>query len=116
MSLLDRALRIIKKQPIAYYRAASISTNDIGLDVSTYQSPVTIYGSVQAVPRSLYQYLGLDLQKNYINVHVSADIVDVKRDVSGDQISFNGKRYQCESKTDWFAVDGWVSVLCVEVS
>jgi len=100
---------------LSYYAFSARVTNDVGYDVPTYATAKTLYGSVQVVPRTLYQHMGLDLQKNYINVYTSNAISDIKRNISGDQIAFNGSRYQCESITNWHGVDGWVSILCVEV-
>ncbi len=114
-NLLNQALSIIPRQAFTYYAFTSRVTNDVGYDVPSYADPETLYGSVQAIPRSTYQFQGLDLQKNFINVYVSKEVIDIGRDVSGDQIVFNGKRFQCESATDWYGIDGWLCILCVEV-
>lgn len=42
-------------------------------------------------------------------------IKDVQRDTSGDQIAWDGSRWQLISKTDWRAQDGWIQVLCVRI-
>ncbi len=112
-NLLNMALTVIAKQPIQYYQFAGRTLNSIGQDVTTYLDPFTIYGSFQPVPRNLYEAYGLDLQKEYYNLYVSQDVLDVLRDVSGDQIIFNNSRFQCESNNDWFALDGWKGILCV---
>lgn len=114
-NILNQALRVLGKQSFDYYAFVSRTPNSIGQDIATYANPVTSQGSVQAVPRSLYQLYGLDLQKNYINVYVSQAVLDVTRDVSGDQVVFNGHRYQCLSVTAWSAMDGWNAVLCVQI-
>ena len=114
-NLLNRALKRVGSQTVQYMRFSGRTTNEIGLDVSTYAEPVNITGSVQAVPRSTYEQLGLDFQKRYIMIYTSAPVVDLQRDVSGDKISVGGKSYQVVSATDWLMMDGWQSVLCVEV-
>jgi hypothetical protein len=111
-NLLKIALGVIKSQIIAYYLATGRTTNSVGQYVTTYADPQNIRGSFQAVPRNLYQAYGLDFQKNYYTFYTLNNIIDLQRDVSNDQIVFNGQRFQCESNNDWFAVDGWKGVLC----
>lgn len=112
-NLLNMALTVIAKQAITYYQATGRALNNIGQDVTTYAAATVIVGSFQPVPRQLYQQFGLDLQKSYYTFYTSNNIFDVMRDVSGDQIAFNGQRFQCESNNDWFALDGWKGILCV---
>ena len=115
-NVLNRAFRLIKPQSISYRAFAGRVTNEIGLDVSEYADPVDIQASVQAVPRSTYEQLGLDFQKRYITIYTKAAIADLKRGVSGDMAEFDGKTYQAVSATDWMGMDGWQSILCVEVA
>jgi hypothetical protein len=42
-------------------------------------------------------------------------IKHIERDTSGDQIAWDGFRWQLLSKTDWRAQDGWIQVLCVRI-
>ena len=58
---------------------------------------------------------GLDLQKDYYTFYTSNDVLDIQRDVSGDQLIFNGKRYQVESNNDWYPMDGWKGIICVYI-
>ena len=111
-NLLLQALTVIVPQTIAYYKALPRTTNAVGQYVTTYDSPVNVRGSFQAVPRNMYQAYGLDFQKNYYTFYTLNDIIDLQRDVSNDQIVFNNQRFQCESNNDWFAVDHWKGVLC----
>lgn len=114
-NLLNMALSVIAKQTIIYRKFSARVLNDVGQDISSYDAPVSIVGSFQPVPQNLYEQYGLDLQKSYFNFYSSNDIIDVARDVSGDQIEFDNKLYQCESGNEWFALDGWKGVLCVFV-
>jgi hypothetical protein len=115
INLYSMATSVIGVQSIAHKAFVSRATNAAGYDVPTYATAATITGSMQAVPRTLYQEMGLDLAKNYANLYTSAVIKDVQRNGSGDLVVWNGKTWQCESQTDWSAQDGWRSVLCVEV-
>lgn len=115
-NLLKKALTVIAKQGFQYYQFQTRSPNAVGQDVAAYYPPVPGRGSVQPVPRNLYQAYGLDLQKNYMNFYMPQDVIDIERDVSGDQIKFNCKTFQCLSKTDWYGIDGWIQVLAVEIT
>ena len=114
-NLLNMALTVIARQTLRYYRDAGRTLNSVGQDVTEYYPGVNMVGSWQPVPRKLYEVYGLDLQKDYFTFYTSNDVLDVQRDVSGDQISFNGQLYQCESNNDWFHLDGWKGILCVHV-
>lgn len=114
-NLLLRAHKLIGFSSFQYFAFVSRAAGSTGLDVGTYAKVVNLQGSVQPVPRVMYEKLGLNLQKNYYTVYVAKNVIDVARDVSGDQIVFNGTKLQCESVTKWFAIDGWTAIICVEV-
>lgn len=114
-NLLNMALRVIAKTPINYYQAVARPLNNIGQNVTLYAPVVMIFGSFQPVAREMYEILGLDLQKNYFRLFAPNNIIDIGRDVSADQIDFQGVRYQCESATPWYGIDGWVEMLCIDI-
>lgn len=110
--LLEDALSVISSQEVIYYRAVSRALNNVGQYVTAYATGISIYGSFQPVDRKLYDQYGLNLQKVYYTFYTSNDLIDVKRDVSNDQLIFNGNRFKCESNNDWYVIDGWKGVLC----
>ena len=115
-NILNMATRVIAQQTFYYSMFMSRAVNSLGYDIAQYAPAVTVKGIVQPIPRTLYQNMGLDFQKNFYNFFLPQDIIDIARDVSGDQFTFNGGTYQCLSKTNWSAIDGWVQVLTVEVT
>lgn len=115
VNLLNLALSVIQQQTVIYYKFDERTVNDVGQYQSSFENGVEIVGSFQPVPRNLYRTYGLDFQKEYYTFYTSNDLLDLQRDVSGDQIEFMGKRYQCESNNDWFKLDGWKGVLCVNI-
>lgn len=115
-NLLNMAFGVIAKTTVSYLKYLSRATNVIGLDVSTYADPINLMGSWQPVPRNKYEAMGLDFNKNYAMFYVSKDILDLQRNVSGDQIQYAGKTWNCLSETDWFGIDGWTGVLCEDSS
>ncbi len=115
-NLLKKALTIIPSSDFGYSKFLGRATNDIGIDVATYDTEITLKGSVQAVPRSLYQHMGLDWKRNYITIYNSDDIVGIERDSSGDKVTFDSKTFLVLDENDWKAIDGWKGILCVEVT
>lgn len=114
-NILNMAMSVIAKENVAYYRYDARAVNSIGMLETSYKPTCVFQGSVQAVPHSQYQNLGLDFNKSYVKVYAPKNALDVTRDISGDQIAWNGRRYQCLSKTDWYGQDGWMEMLCVDI-
>lgn len=114
-NLLALAFGAIAPTPIPFYKFQSRTANSVGVFVATYENPVAILASVQAVPRNVYQELGLDFQKDYVMVYAIRDIKDIGRGTSGDRIAWNNSLWQLVSESDWFAMDSWTGVLAVRV-
>lgn len=115
INVLKTALKMIPPEPIEYYKFSSRAINDIGIEENTYSSAITIHASVQAVPRSMYEQLGLDLQKKFVTVYTAQNVIDVGRDTSGDKFLYYGETYLIESKTDWISFNKWNSFMAVRV-
>lgn len=116
-NILAQALSVIKSTPVMYYQNTGRTTNAAGYDVATFAAGIMIKaGSLQPIPKSRYTQLNLDFQKTYFNWYVpNLPVLDLQRDVSGDQVEYNGRRLQVESLTDWLTIDGWKAVLMVEI-
>lgn len=114
-NILALALTVITPTPVVILPFASRALNTIGQWVTTYGDAVTIMGSVQAVPRSVYKQLGLDWQKSYIAIYSVSLMQDLTRGTSGDLVQWNGRQYEIQSKNDWRPIDGWSGILAVDV-
>ena len=114
-NLLRSALRVIAPQTAVYFQNTGRTTNAAGLDVSTFAAGANVRGSIQAVDLEKYEDMGLDFQHNYIQCYLLSSGIDIARDKSGDQMTFNGKRYQYVKEANWFVQDGWVGFLAVEI-
>lgn len=116
INLYKLATSAIGTQQVQYYQFIDRTTNEVGLDVVNYAEPVTIDGSVQAASWNQLQNLGLDLTKEYITFYTDNNILTIERDTAGDQLAYQGKRYQVIGKpSDWIRQDGWNGVLCVRI-
>ena len=49
-------------------------------------------------------------------IYTDNPLLVVERDESGDQIEFEGARYQLLSNNDWKSIDGWEGVLAVRLN
>ena len=115
-NLLNMAFNLIARQTFSYIANLGRTTNDIGQYIQTYADPVTITGSLQPFPRSLFQQYGLDFNKDYVTFFIPQSAVDVERNFSGDEFVFNSIKYQALFKTNWFQIDGWIGIVCVKVT
>lgn len=113
--LLNQALTIIPKQKFTYCKYKSNTINDIGLKVDVYETGVEYEGSVQAVDSKMYQALGLDFSKKYIQIFSSLNIQNVNRgQETPDKIIWNNKEYLVVNCSDWYVQDGWTNIIAVE--
>jgi hypothetical protein len=120
-NLLRRASRLIKFQTLQYYQFNTRAQNAAFQEVSYFNAPFPLKASVQAVSRNTYAQLGLDLQRQYLNVFASLDMIDLDRDASGDQFIWAerpGQNWLCqlESETSWYSRDGWAECLAVRIA
>ena len=114
MNLYQVASRLIGKSAYTFF-ASNRALDDRGIWVSSFSAGVDLTDSIQAVQRSLYESLGLDLSKYYIMIYTDSPLLVVERDTSGDQIEFQSARYQLLSNTDWSPIDGWRGVLAIRL-
>jgi hypothetical protein len=114
-NLLNKALTLIPKQSFQYFANTGRILQPNGQYLAIYASPRALTGSVQPVPKTLYEKYGLEFNLNYFTFFVSRNAMDVTRNLSGDAFFYNDDYFQCEQKTDWFAYDGWVSILAIQV-
>lgn len=115
-NILRMALGLIGPQTVGWRAFLGMTQNAAGFEVPTWAASVNVLGSFQPVSSTLLQQLGLDWTKNYATFFASGQFGDVDRDKTGDRLTYAGKTYQIESKTPWYAQDGWEYVLCVEVT
>lgn len=114
-NLLQKALKMIPPVTFQYEKFKSEETNALGINVPTYESPVTIRGSVQSPENSLYEQMGLSLEKNYKIFYGSINIKSNETQTQPDRFIYNGKTFETVKNTNWFDYDGWCGVLAVEV-
>lgn len=114
-NILRTAFRAIATQSFDYYAFAERTAQPNGQLLATYAAPVTLQGSIQPVPRALYQTYGLQFDKNYVTAYMPESATDVSRDTAGDQIVYAGGRYQAVQKVNWYGPDGWIALLFVQV-
>jgi len=114
-NLLAQAHQLIPKQTISYSKWTGSETNTNLINVDTYDDAVESQVKINAVKSRLYRTLGLDYKKNYVRLFSIPSVSGLSRINNGDQFIFDGKNYQVEAQTGWFATAGWDSFVCVEV-
>lgn len=114
-NLLNQALSIIPKQSFTYIKYQGQTINELGIKQDVYDTAIEVQGSVQAISQDMYEKLGLDWSKKYIQIYSSLDIRNTDNDqVSPDKIVWNGKNYLVTKATNWYQQDGWTNIIAVE--
>lgn len=114
-NLLNKALKLIPGETYQYLQYDKEDTNAMGIKVATYKEAVTIKGSVQSPENSLYEQIGLNLDKNYKIFYGSTNIKGNEEQPKPDRFIYDGKTYETVKDTNWFNYDGWCGVLAVEL-
>lgn len=115
INLLNAAHKLIPPVTVFWRRAISRTHNPRGQWITEYAPAVPLRCSFQPIERAKYEYMGLDLNKHYFVLYGSADLLTVERDISGDTVDYQGRRYQFEDAVDWFAYNGWRGIVCVDI-
>lgn len=88
--------------------------NDFGSTIKTYSGPVPVVGcSLQPMPTSMIQQLGLSLQKQYINIWTQSNIQVAYNGNEGDILIWGGAEWEVMSPTSWQEQDGWKQIIAV---
>lgn len=117
-NLLKKALKLIPGESYQYIKFLGEEPNAMGVMIPTYAEAVTITpanGMVQSPENSLYQQLGLDLDKNYKIFYGAVSIKGNEEQPQPDRFIYDGKTFETVRNTDWFNYDGWCGVLAVEL-
>jgi hypothetical protein len=112
-NLLKMANRLISFQTVDYFVANGRTLNAARQWVPAFNPAVKLKASVQSVDRRSYAAMGLDFNAQYVNIFTSLDLVDLKRDSSGDRFIYNDKLYVMSKGQNWFVQDGWATCLAV---
>lgn len=103
MNLLAMANRAIGFSSATHRRWKETAEDGAGQLTPLYFPDEDIKASIQPVPRTMVELMGLDVQKDYVTVYTTADVKvrDTERNVTGDLLFFEGHTYQAESNTTW---------------
>lgn len=114
-NLLRMAFGVIGTQVVKYRKFEQRVKNDQAQYVSMFEEPFDLAASVQRVRRDQYVQFNLEFQRNYVMIFANFEMVDLDRDVAGDQFLWTGRVFQLESQGSWFYQDGWGVCLAVDI-
>ena len=114
-NLLNKALTLIPGETFIYYQYQGETVNAMGIKVPTYADGITVKGSVQSPENSVYQQMGLSLDKNYKMFYGSINIKGNALQPQPDRFEYNGGLYEVIRNAHWYIYDGWCGVLAVEI-
>lgn len=114
-NLLNQALTLIPKQTFTYIKYQGQTVNELGIKQDVYDTGIEFQGSVQAIEQAMYEKLGLQWSKKYIQIYSSLDIRNTdNQQVSPDKVIWHDKEYIVTKVTNWYLQDGWTNIIAVE--
>lgn len=114
-NLLQMAHQLIPYQSAQYFQFTGKVKGLNLLETSQYSPPTPVKVKINAVKSGLIKRLGLDYNKNYMRLFSTPAVSGLSRVNDGDQFEFDGRRWQIETQTGWFATAGWDSFVMVDV-
>lgn len=112
-NILALALTVQSPQAVQFYAWTGKSTRADGVEVNSYATPVTLYGSWQAVSSKDKAAYGLTMSMDYAVFYCSREFQNAARDEAPDQFVYAGTRWTVIARTGWFDMDGWDAVLVI---
>ena len=95
-NLLNKALKLIPGETFQYFKYKGEEVNSMGIKVPSYEEPLIIKGSVQSPENSLYEQMGLSLEKNYKIFYGSSDIKGNEAQSQPDYFIYDGKKFEMQ--------------------
>lgn len=117
-NLLKLALKVIPGESYQYLKYTGEQVNALGIKVPSFADAQVItpdIGIVQSPENSVYQQLGLSLDKNYKIFYGAVNIEGNETQPQPDRFIYQGRTYEAIRNTNWFDYDGWCGVLAVEI-
>ncbi len=114
-NLLRMAFSVIGTQLVQYRKFEQRTKNSQAQYVSVFGEPFQLAASIQRVRRYQYVQFNLEFQRNYVMIFANFEMVDLDRDLAGDQFIWTGRVFQLESQGSWFYQDGWGVCLAVDI-
>lgn len=124
LRLLKKAMSVIPTVRFSYRKFAGASVDESGSVVGKYGPWKRAVGFVQPgvvasmqsknVGEEDYKDMGLDFSRDVVTVWTRADIDNIARDSSPDQINFEGRIFNAVKVSDWLGYDGWRQIVCME--
>jgi hypothetical protein len=86
MNVLKRALKVIPKQQVTYKKFKKVVINILGQQVNTYESPITVEGSIQPTDQDTLYKLGIANTGDIYTVFLRGNAVSIAQIQSNDLI------------------------------
>lgn len=117
-NLLGLALTAVGRTPnVMLRRYKGDRENDFGATIACYGDPEPIYDvNVQPVSIAQKNELGLDVNQDYVSVHLSTSTQGIFRGREADILLWGGHKWQIMPANDWFLQNHWVQVLAVKIA
>ncbi len=103
LNVLAKALNIIPKQKVTYKKFKAVTVNAIGNQVNTYETPITVEGSIQPTDQDTLYKLGIANTGDIYTVYLRGSAVSIAQIQSNDVIvGSNGQIYNIFRADIWY--------------
>lgn len=113
-NLLNIAMTVIPTQEVEWHKFKEQEVHPIYGARAVYEEPIIVKGSFQAADVKDVKEMGLDIARNYRALYASHRVENIQRGTMPDLLIYDGKKYTVVGDADWYAQDGWKSIVCIE--
>lgn len=115
-NLLGVTQSVIGRQAYDYVQWLGRTTNDQGYEIDEWADPVPRQAGIYPMSRETIREMGLEFEKQYIQIFDTELIGLLSRGSNADKIIFNGGEWRAlPTSNDWFPSGGWGQVIAVRL-
>ena len=115
-NLLGVTQSVIGRQAYQYVQWVGRTTNAQGYDIDQWAAPSDRKAGIYPMSRETVRNMGLDFEKQYIQIFDTELIGLLSRGSNADKIIFNGSEWRAlPTSNDWMPSGGWNQVVAVRI-
>ena len=115
-NLLGVTQSVIGRQSYQYVQWTGRTTNAQGYDIDQWAAPEARKAGIYPMNRETVRKMGLDFEKQYIQIFDTELIGLLSRGSNADKIIFNGSEWRAlPTSNNWMPSGGWNQVIAVRI-
>lgn len=116
VNVVRMASQIIPQQKISLQPSGEQVTDAASNVYYEQKPPVELVGRINALTTKMYERMGLDFKKRYVNF-ISVNEIDAltRSNIGGATFNYRGATFQVQTPSGWQEISGWDRLLCVQI-